>query len=368
MTEVYDIAIVGAGMAGASLAYFIEGARVLLLEAEDVPGYHTTGRSAAFWVPTYGGPLIEPLTTASKLFFDAPPPGFCDTPLLTPRGGLHLAPPGNTGALDALMREFSGSPLGFERLDAVAIASRYPLVRPEWATAAIYEPECCDIDVAVLHAGFLGGARRKGTHLVTGAQVTGLTRREAWQIETRAGTFAAHTIVNAAGAWGDELAILAGVRPVGLTPLRRTMVVLATDPPPPVDLPVVLDAAGSFYFKPDAGRIWVSPHDETADVPRDTAPEEIDIANAIDRFEKVATARVVRVERSWAGLRTFAPDRLPVYGFDDHIPDFFWCVGQGGFGIQTAPAAGAMAAALLQRRALPDAAIDPARYASGRFS
>ena len=363
----YDVAIIGAGMAGASLAFFAAPhTRVLLLEAEDAPGYHTTGRSAAFWVASYGGPGVAPLTLASKAFFDAPPPGFAEVPLLHPRGGLHLAPPGDTSALEALAQDFAASHVVFERLDAAALAARYPLLRPEWAQAALYEPDCHDIDVAALHAGFLGGARRAGAVLACGARVEALQRvSSGWRIATAAGDFAATTIVNAAGAWGDAVAALAGIAPLGLRPLRRTMVVVATDPPPPADLPVVLDAAGSFYFKPDAGRLWVSPHDEIDDVARDAAPEEIDVAVAVARFEAAAQVRVVRVERSWAGLRSFAPDRLPVYGFDGHAPGFFWCVGQGGFGIQTAPAAGALAAALLLGQ--PPAA-GAARYAPGRFN
>lgn len=377
MDSGFDIAIIGAGIAGASLGYFLEsGARVLLLEAESAPGYHTTGRSAAFWVATYGGRFIEPLTSASKPFFDAPPPGFGDAPLLGPRGGLHLAPPEGADdrdheaatALEDLEAEFAGSGLRFERYDTATLRVRYPLLRDAWATDAMLEPDSYDIDVARLHAGFLAGMRRRGASQVCDARVTALAHDGAgWRIGTTAGDFRAKTIVNAAGAWGDEIARLAGAKPLGLMPLRRTMVVLATDPPPPADLPVVLDAGGSFYFKPDAGRIWVSPHDEIADVPRDAAPEEIDIAIAVDAFERACKLRVVRVERSWAGLRTFAPDRLPVYGYDAQVPGFFWCVGQGGFGIQTAPAAGALAAALVEQRPAPFG-LDAGNYAPTRFT
>lgn len=369
----FDVAIVGAGIAGASLAYFIgDSARVVLLEAEALPGYHTTGRSAAFWVATYGGPGVEPLTTASRAFLQAPPPGFGERSLLGPRGGLHLAPPGDEATLDRLVAEFEASGLRFERLDAAALAARYPILREEWARDALYEPDSYDIDVARLHHGLLAGARRAGAELLGDAEVTATTRnRDGWDIATRAGPVRAATLVNAAGAWGDAVAALAGAAPLGLRPLRRTMAVLETDPAPPADLPVVLDACGSFYFKPDAGRIWVSPHDEIDDVARDVRPEEFDVATAIDRFERVARPKVRRLERSWAGLRTFAPDRLPVYGFDPQVPGFFWCVGQGGFGIQTAPAAGALAAALLLGRPLAgelaDRGLDPARYAPDRL-
>lgn len=369
----FDVAIVGAGIAGASLAYFVgDSARVVLLEAEALPGYHTTGRSAAFWVATYGGPGVEPLTTASRAFLQTPPPGFGERSLLGPRGGLHLAPPGDDATLDRLVAEFEASGLRFERLDAAALAARYPILRKEWARDALYEPDSYDIDVARLHQGLLAGARRAGAELLGDAEVTATTRsRDGWDIATRAGPVRAAILVNAAGAWGDAVAARAGAAPLGLRPLRRTMAVLETDPAPPADLPVVLDACGSFYFKPDAGRIWVSPHDEIDDVARDVRPEDFDVATAIDRFERAARPKVQRLERSWAGLRTFAPDRLPVYGFDPQVPGFFWCVGQGGFGIQTAPAAGALAAALLLGRPLAgelaDRGLDPARYAPDRL-
>lgn len=366
----HDIAIVGAGMAGASLAYcagvLAPGTRIVLLEAEDAPGYHTTGRSAAFWEPTYGGAAVVPLSAASRAFLDAPPAGFTDARLLSPRGALHIAVPGDDTALDRTAADFADFGVAVERVGAAAMAARYPILRPDWGRAGLVEPDCHDIDVAALHTGFLTGARCAGATLVCGARVDGLVHDgTGWRVATRAGTFAAATVVNAAGAWADGLAALAGARPLGLAPLRRTMVVLATDPAPPADLPVVFDAGGSFYFKPDAGRLWLSPHDEIPDVARDAAPEEIDIAQAIDRFERVATPRVVRVERSWAGLRTFSPDRAPVYGFDADVPGFFWCAGQGGFGIQTAPAAGELAARLLL--GLAPGPVDPAAYAPTRF-
>lgn len=361
-----DIAIIGAGMAGASLAAaLVPHARVVLLEAEDAPGYHATGRSAAFWVKTYGGPAILPLTAASKAFLTAPPEGFTSTPLLTPRGALHLAPPADDTALPALAAEFASLDVRMEALDAAALAARYPVLRPQWARAALYEPDCFDIDVAALHAGYLAQARRGGARLAVSARVDRLHRDGAgWRIATPTGDFTAPIVVNAAGAWADVIAALAGARPLGLTPLRRTIAVVATEPPADPALPLIIDAAGSFYFKPDAGRYWVSPHDELDGVPRDAAPEELDIAVAVARFEAAATPAVRRVERSWAGLRTFARDRLPVYGFDPEVPGLFWCAGQGGFGIQTAPAGAALAAAVLLGT-LP--ALDPAPYAPARF-
>ncbi len=373
----YDIAIIGAGIAGASLAWALgqrSGGRltIVILESESQPGYHTTGRSAAFWVESYGGPGIVPLSRASRAFFVDPPPGFADRPLLSQRPALHLAPPddgdfGAAGALAATAAEFDQSGVDYHWLDAAALAASPagPMLRPEWATRGIIEPDCHDIDVAALHHGFLRGAAGSKPVLVTDAEVTAMARRDGvWQLATRAGPIAATRVVNAAGAWADRVAGLAGARPRGLTPLRRTMAVLALDPPPPADLPVTMDAAGRFYFKPDSGRLWLSPHDETPDVPHDVRPDEMDLAIVIDRFEQAVTSRVLRLETSWAGLRTFAPDRLPVFGPDGEVPDFFWCAGQGGFGIQTAPAAGELGAALLLGEA---PLVDAAPYLATRF-
>lgn len=361
MTPVYDIAIVGAGMAGASLAAAIGAqANVLLLEAEAAPGYHATGRSAAFWSETYGGPDIQPLTTASGPFLQA-------GGHLAPLGSLHIGRAADAAAIDAFLAEFAGSDVLLDRVDPAAFI---PGLRPEW-TLGVQEASCAYIDVAALHGEGIAVARRAGATLVTDAAVAQATRADGiWTIETKAGPFRARVLVNAAGAWADRVATRAGVRPLGLQAYRRTMVQLRTDPEAAEGMPHVADIAGRFYFKPEpGGRLWLSPHDETPTDPCDAAPEEIDVAIAIDRFEQVVDWRVAAVERSWAGLRTFAPDRLPVYGFDRDGPGFFWCAGQGGFGIQTAPAAALLAAAVLLGTPTDPAvsAIDPARYAPTRF-
>jgi D-arginine dehydrogenase len=353
-----DIAIIGAGMAGASLAAEIaDHASVLLLEAEDQPGYHSTGRSAAFWAESYGGPSIQPLTTASGPFLRDH--GFLDS-----RGALHLADAEGLGALGALEAEF-GSTVAFERVGGDRLEAILPGLRPEWRDG-LFEPSCADIDVAALHGFYLAQARRAGARLVTAAEVRSLRRDgSGWSVETGAGTFTAALVANAAGAWADRVADMAGARRIALQPYRRTLVQLRVEPPARPDLPLVIDALGRFYFKPEAGgRLWLSPHDETPCEPCDCAPEELDVAQAIDRFEHVVDWKVERLERRWAGLRSFAPDRCPVYGFDPRVPGFFWCAGQGGFGIQTAPAAAKLAAALLLGRA-PE--LDPAPYAPGRF-
>lgn len=351
----HDVAIVGAGMAGASLAAALAGeARVLLLEAEESPGYHSTGRSAAFWSETYGGPLIQPLTSGSAAGL---------APFLGPRGCIHIADAAGEGALNALAGEFAGSSVVLQPLGRDALDARLPGLRAGWRRG-LAEPTCADIDVAGLHAAFLREAKAA---LVVNARVLGAEHDGGrWTIATTAGTYEADILVNAAGAWADPVALLAGERPLGIQPNRRTMVQLRVDPAAPADMPLIVDAAGGFYFKPEAGgRIWLSPHDETPSEPCDCAPEELDVAIAIDRFEKAVDWRVEAVERKWAGLRSFAPDRLPVYGYSDSGRGFFWCAGQGGFGIQTAPAAAALAAALLLER--PAGTVDPAPYAATRF-
>ena len=355
----YDIAIVGAGIAGATLAAEVAPhARVLLIEGESAPGYHATGRSAAFWSETYGGPGIQPLTTASRGALG---------PFLEPLGSLHIGRKEDAGAIDAFLADFAGSPVPLERVEPAALI---PGLRSDW-TLGVLEPTCAYIDVAALHAAALAAVRRYGGRLVTNAPLheAGWTNGR-WLLNTGAGTFEAGLLVNAAGAWADSVARLAGVAPLGIGAYRRTVVQLRTEPAPTSGMPHVADIAGRFYFKPEAGgRLWLSPHDETPVDPHDVAPEEIDVAVAIDRFEQVVDWRVAAVERRWAGLRSFAPDRLPVYGFDAREPGFFWCAGQGGFGIQTAPAAAKLAASLLLGRDADPAVatIDPSRYAPGRF-
>lgn len=357
----FDVAIIGAGIAGASLAAELAGhGSVLLLEAEDVPGYHATGRSAAFWSETYGGPAIQPLTSASGPYLAAN--GF-----LEPLGSLHIGRAADAAAADAFVADFASSGIMLERVDPQTLV---PGLRADW-TIGIAEPSCAYIDVAGLHQHYLARARRGGVEIVTAGRLRSAARDDlGWEIATDTGSWRAGILANAAGAWADEVAVAAGAAPLGLSPFRRTMVQLRTDPVAPDGLPHVAHLGGSFYFKPEAGgRLWLSPHDEIPSLPCDAAPEEIDIAIAIDRFEGVVDWRVAAVERRWAGLRTFAPDRLPVNGFDARVPGFFWFAGQGGFGIQTAPAAAMLAASLISGAAPPDpvAAIDRERYAPGRF-
>lgn len=360
MADRFDIAVIGAGMAGASLAARLAPhARVLVIEAEAQPGYHATGRSAAFWTESYGGPGVQPLTTASG-------PYLRDHGFLVPRGALTLARRGEEAAVEAFAERFRALGVRVDLLDRSAIAARVPGLRPGWDRAA-FEPDCCDIDVAGLHQHWLGLARQAGAELRCRAGLEQATRDgSGWLLrladgrEVRAGV-----LVNAAGAWADGVAAIAGARPLGIAPYRRTVAQVRTAPAATPALPLVLDLSETFYFKPESGRLWLSPHDETPSPPCDAAPEEIDVALAIERLGTVVDWQVERVEHRWAGLRSFAPDRLPVYGFDPRVPGFFWFAGQGGFGIQTAPAAADLGARLLLGEGA--GAVDPGPYAPSRF-
>ncbi|HET9810090.1 MAG TPA: FAD-dependent oxidoreductase [Sphingomicrobium sp.] len=358
-----DILIVGGGIAGASLGAEIAARRrTLLVEAESQCGLHSTGRSAAFWLESYGGPKVAQLSAASRPFLDNPPEDFSEHGFLRTRGDLHIS----RGELPEL-------PAGVESriVERDELESMVPGIQPQWRRA-LFEPGCADIDVAGLHASYLRRFRRNGGLLRAGARFhSAAWRAGEWEVQLENGSsFSASVIVDAAGAWADQVAEAAGVRPLAIAPKRRTMVQLRVARSGLRDLPLVDDAEGTFYFKGEGdGTVWLSPHDEIDTDPCDAAPEEIDVATAIDRFEQVVDWPVEAVERRWAGLRSFAPDRVPVYGFDPDCPGFFWCAGQGGFGIQTAPAAAQMAAALLLGEPPPPmvANIDPAMFAPDRL-
>lgn len=360
MAGPFDFAIIGAGIAGASLAAGLAGAgRTLLIEAEELPGYHATGRSAAFWTESYGGEGVVPLTLTSG-------PLLARHGLLRRRGALTLGTAADAAGLDAFAASFAALGVRMERLGRSALLTRIPGLRSDWIDGVL-EPDCSDIDVAALHQLWLAEARRGGVELLCRAPLERAERRgDAWRIELAGGAvIEAGVLINAAGAWADEVAARCGVAPLGFTPYRRTIAQLDCGPAVPEDLPLTLGYDGSFYFKPDGARLWLSPHDETPSPPCDAAPEELDVARAIARFEQVVDWPVRRVEHKWAGLRTFAPDRLPVYGFDPAVEGFFWFAGQGGFGIQTAPAAAELALGLLRQK--PAGEIDPAPYSPARF-
>lgn len=360
----FDVAIIGAGIAGASVAAELAThCRVVLLEAEDIPGYHSTGRSAAFWHETLGGPFVQPLTTASRA-------ALADGGFLTPRLSLNVATESDLPLLDELEASFAGTGVRLTRLDHAGVAALIPRATDVLAGGVI-EEDCADIDVAGLHAQMLGRFKRVGGMLKTGFRVRSIARDgDKWMIASDDGTVAAGVVVNAAGSWADEVARLAGVAPLGIQPKRRTIAQVRVDGDDvPPHGPLTIDIAGGYYFKPEAAnRLWLCPHDETPTDPCDAAPDELDVAIAIDRFETATSWRVLAVERKWAGLRSFAPDRLPVYGFASGAPGFFWCAGQGGVGIQTAPAAGQLCAHLILgvKVALPPG-VDPTAYAPDRF-
>ncbi|HUQ13076.1 MAG TPA: FAD-dependent oxidoreductase [Novosphingobium sp.] len=361
----FDIAVIGAGMAGASLAAELAPhASVVVLEAEAQPGYHSTGRSAAFWEESYGGPQVYPLTAGSEGYLR-------DGGFLTPRGALNLGRGEDRAKVEAFVARFQAAGVRIELLDRAGVAEKVPGLRDDW-TCGAWEPACADIDVAGLHAHYLAGARRAGVEIRTDARLAGAEREGAgWRLATERGEeVRGGVLVDAAGAWADAVAQIAGAAPLGIAPKRRTVVQLRIDPAPPRDLPLTLDINERFYFKPESGRVWLSPHDEEPTDPCDAAPEELAVAEAIHRFERVVDWRVAAVERRWAGLRSFAPDRLPVYGFDRSGEGLFWFAGQGGFGIQTAPAAARLGAQLLLGLP-PDAMterLDAALYDPGRFS
>ncbi len=364
MSQDFDIVVIGAGIAGASIAAELAPhASVMVAEAEQFPGYHSTGRSAAFWAECYGGPGIAPLTLASGDWLR-------DNGFLHRRGAVHLARQEDTAEIHAFESAFADSGVTIERLERFQIEQLVPGIRREW-THAISEPLCADIDVGRLHQHYLATAKQAGAQFRMNCRLASAKRGDpGWELAFSDGSDCrAAYLVNAAGAWADEVAEIGGAGALGIAPYRRTVVQLRVDPPSDPDLPLVLDINGSFYFKPESGRLWLSPHDETPCEPCDAAPEELDIAIAIDRFEKAVEWKIEALERKWAGLRSFAPDRLPVYGFDPQCDGFFWFAGQGGFGIQTAPAAARLAAQMLMgmgRDAMTQT-IDSAVYSPARF-
>lgn len=353
-----DVLIIGAGMAGASAAYSLAPhLRVVVLEREAQPGYHATGRSAAMYSETYGNATVRALTTASKAFYFNPPAGFSDYPLLTPRGALIVGGAARHDQLREALRSMQALVPNIEWWTQDQILRRVPVLRPEAAMYAVYEPDAMDMDVHAIHQGFLRGAKNAGVRLVCDAEVSQVTcEGGVWCVHTAAGRFCAPLLINAAGAWCDEIAQLAGVAAVGLVPKRRTA--FTAPAPAGTDIsgwPLVIDADEGFYFKPDAGMLLASPANEDPMTPQDVQPEELDVAIAVDRLEQATTMTFPQVRRKWAGLRSFVADKTPVAGFAPDAPGFFWLAGQGGYGIQTAPALGELAAALVRGLPVPPA-------------
>ena len=354
-----DFLVVGAGMAGASAAFWLaERGRVVVLEQEDVPGYHSTGRSAAMYMETYGGPLTKGLAVTGRSFLTDPPSDFAASPLLSPREVLYVGRADQIDMLDRFYEENRRRVPTLARLDANQALEQPVPLREDYVAGAVLEPEAEEIDVAALHQGFLRGLRARGGTLMTEAAVTALARRRGlWHAETPAGTYCAPVVVNAAGAWCDAVAALAGLAPIGLQPKRRTAFIFDGPADGGVgDWPMVHDIDDAFYLKPDAGRILGSPADETPSEPCDVYPEELDIAIGADRIMQATTLDIRHIRNKWAGLRSFVRDRQPVAGFDVAAEGFFWLAGQGGAGIMTAPALGVVTAALVTGEPLPQAA------------
>jgi D-arginine dehydrogenase len=350
--EKYDVIVIGAGMAGLSAAYALaKSARVLVLEQEESPGYHSTGRSAAVYASSYGSdkPVVNALTKASHDFFQNPPPGFSEYPLLSDRGVLIVAHENDAQDLEKMYLEQRENNPQLKRVSQPEAESLVPVLLPEFCTSAFYDKDVFELDVNAVQQGYIRGLRERDGELVTGFEVDQLRyENQGWLVSNRERSFAAPVVVNAAGAWVDEIAVLAGVNPIGIQPLRRSVILI--DPPLGLDTddwPMVVEFQEQFYFKPEAGKILVSSANEDPSAPCDVRPEEIDIAYAAHYFGEATNMEVKRVSSSWAGLRNFVKDRSPVLGFDADSPGFFWLAGQGGYGIQTAPAAGRLAASLI---------------------
>ena len=343
----YDFVIIGAGIAGASMGWELAGQRrVLLLERESQPGYHTTGRSAALYSATYGTANIRALTRASRAFYDAPPPEFGSAPILTPRGVVYLAGPDQLDLLDAAYAEILPLNPGVRRLTRDELLAELPCLRPEAVAAGMSEPGAADIDVHALHQGYLRGLRQRGGAIRCNAEVTGLQRLDdGWRVTLAGGeAITAGAVVNAAGAWVDVVAALAGVPPIGLEPRRRTAFTFPV--PAGMDAsgwPAVIGIDESYYFKPDAGQLLGSPANADPVAPHDVVPEELDVALGIHRIEQVTSLQIRRPSHSWAGLRSFVADGDLVIGWDNHVPRFFWLAAQGGYGIQSAAGAALLA-------------------------
>lgn len=354
-----DMIVIGAGISGASLACELAAdRRVAMIEAESAPGWHSTGRSAALYTRNYGPPVVQRINAASHAFFVDPPPGFADHPLLRPRGALTVAAPGETHLLEPIL-SLAAAGNRIDRIDRAQVLARAPLLREEGVAAAAYEPGVMDMDVAAIHQGFLRGFRRRGGSLICDGRVDGIERRDGlWHVIAGETRLSAPVIVDAAGAWADCVAVLAGIAPIGLVPKRRTAIIV--DAPEPfvatlADMPAVDFAGSDSYLKPETGRIMASPGDETPVEPQDVQPEELDIATIVDVLEQRTHVGVRRIVRSWAGLRSFVADRVPVVGFDQRHDGFFWLAGQGGFGIMMAPALAQAAAALIRGAPTPPA-------------
>jgi D-arginine dehydrogenase len=339
-----DYVIIGGGIAGCSLAYELSfHGTVAILEREEFVGYHTTGRSAALFAADQPDPVVIALSLASRDFFASPPTGFSEAPLWSKRGALYIAKADDQHLLSPIVAR------GGRLMTARQAVEMVPILRADAMAHAVLDDGVYDLDVDGIHQGYLRAARSRGALLLLKAQVTAMRRSAGkWSVTTQDGEVTARIVVNASGGWADEIGAMAGCAPIGIIPMRRTAIILDVPADCHVESwPAVAAANGSFYFKPEAGKLMASPCDETPCLPQDVQPEELDIAICIDRIISNADIDVRRPARSWAGMRSFTPDRRPVVGFDEDVEGFFWLAGQGGFGIETAPAIARVAAKLV---------------------
>jgi D-arginine dehydrogenase len=345
----FDFCIIGGGIAGLSLGWELAAhGRVVLLEQESQLSYHATGRSAALFCECYGNAVVRTLTRASREFYFTPPAGFASEPLVSDRGGLYIATEAQRTELSEFHREVSDGSAPLELLDGAEARERVPILSTEIAGACL-DPLIADIDVGAVVDGYRRGFRARGGVISTDAAVHAIERlTNGWRVSAGTQHPTAGILINAAGAWADDVGQLAGAARIGLEPLRRTAAIVdLPDGISPRTWPCVFDVSERFYFKPDADRLFISPGDEAPSLPCDAQPDDIDVAEAVDRIERVTTLPISRVSRAWAGLRTFAKDRSPVIGFDPRVEGLFWYAGQGGYGFQMAPAAARVARALV---------------------
>lgn len=356
-----DFIIIGAGIAGASVAYELsKHGKAVVLEMESQPGYHTTGRSAAIYETTYGqgNPIIRAIVMASGTFLNNPPDGFSEHALLHPRPMMYIAPKSDRDKLIEVYEKVSAQTDNVRLIERDEIKQLMPILNDKYSDLAfIMENEIADIDVHALHEGYLKGARGRGAELYTNAKVEAIRKEgDQWIATTKTQEFSAPIVINAAGAWVDEVARMAGVREIGIEPLRRTVVTL--DPPEGVDnidhWPMINELAEVFYFKPDAGKILISPCDKTLSEPCDAQPEEIDVAYAAHYFQECTDIEIRKVDHKWAGLRNRTKDGYPAVGYDPEADGFFWLAGQEGIGIMTSPALSRIASSMVLGKDIPD--------------
>lgn len=351
MNNSVDFIVIGAGIAGASVAYWLAPhGKVIVLERESQAGYHSTGRSAALYLASYGVAQVRALTLASRAFFDSPPAGFAENPLLTPRGALMVASAEQLPCLESRWAILQVMNTGAQRLSVEQACALVPALRPEKIVAALLEPDASDMDVHAIHQGFLRGIKKKDGQIHTKAEVLALQREnERWAVRTQVGTWRAPVVINAAGAWADQIGALAGAQHIGLAPCRRSA--FTFKPESPLDFsqwPMAYSANEDWYIKPEAGVMLGSPANADPVEPHDVRPEELDIAMAISRIEEMTTLTIRRPAHTWAGLRSFVDDHALVGGYDAQAKGFFWVAAQGGYGIQTSPAMGEACACLVR--------------------